>query len=55
MVPYRQLHMLVEAAESGGTHVQLWTTDSGHVASFIDYTAEYDQRLTAFFTQALAP
>jgi uncharacterized protein len=54
LVPYQQLGLLVEAARSGGGAPQVWTTQSNHVASMMDQTRAYEQRLVAFFNESLA-
>ncbi len=55
VVPYAQMELLVQAAADGGTMPEVWTTDSQHVASMVDYREEYERRMIAFFTGALTP
>jgi uncharacterized protein len=52
-VPYKHLGLLEQAALAAGVPVESWTTDSHHVFSVYDYTAEYEERLIAFFRAAL--
>jgi dipeptidyl aminopeptidase/acylaminoacyl peptidase len=52
-VPYKHMSLLEQAAVEAGVTVESWTTDSQHVFSIYDYTADYESRLIAFFQAAL--
>jgi uncharacterized protein len=54
VIPVRHAHLLADAAQTAGSLSELWIApDSQHVGAMRDYTAEYEERLVAFFTPRL--